>query len=99
MHYIPLANLLKCSIQIVPCLIDTIVISFCEIDDYDIDDAPPMTAAYYRFIEKPAEELDEEVEYDMDEEDVAWLNIINEKRSSENLSKITEDQFELLMDR
>ena len=70
-----------------------------EIDDYDIDDAPPMTAAYYRFIEKPAEELDEEVEYDMDEEDVAWLNIINEKRSSENLSKITEDQFELLMDR
>jgi hypothetical protein len=58
-----------------------------------------MPTSYYRFIEKPAEEQDEEVEYDMDEEDVAWLNIINEKRSSENLSKITEDQFELLMDR
>ena len=40
-----------------------------------------------------------QVEYDMDEEDVAWLNIINEKRSSENLSKISEDNFELLMDR
>ena len=40
-----------------------------------------------------------QVEYDMDEEDVAWLNIINEKRCSENLSKISEDNFELLMDR
>ena len=72
---------------------------YVEIADYEVDDAPPMTASYYRFIEKPAEEQDEEVEYDMDEEDVAWLNIINEKRSSENLSKISEDQFELLMDR
>ena len=43
--------------------------------------------------------MDEMVEYDMDEEDVAWLNIINEKRSQDGLSKIIEDQFELLMDR
>jgi len=35
----------------------------------------------------------------MDEEDVAWLNIINEKRTAEGLNKIHEDQFELLMDR
>ena len=53
----------------------------------------------FRFIEKSAEEMDEMVEYDMDEEDVAWLNIINEKRSQDGLSKIHEDQFELLMDR
>ena len=53
----------------------------------------------FRFIEKSAEEMDEMVEYDMDEEDVAWLNIINEKRSQEQLTKIHEDQFELLMDR
>ena len=72
---------------------------FVEIDDYEIDDAPPLPTSYYRFIEKTAEEQDEEVEYDMDEEDVAWLNIINEKRGSENLNKIHEDQFELLMDR
>ena len=72
---------------------------FVEIDDYDIEDAPPMPTSYYRFIEKTAEEMDETVEYDMDEEDVAWLNIINEKRSQESLSKIKEDQFELLMDR
>merc|ERR1712001_119152 len=72
---------------------------FAEIDDYDIPDAPPRTSSYYRFIEKSAEEMDEMVEYDMDEEDVAWLNIINEKRSQDGLSKIHEDQFELLMDR
>jgi bromodomain and PHD finger-containing protein 1 len=72
---------------------------FVEIDDYEIDDAPPLPTSYYRFIEKTAEEQDEEVEYDMDEEDVAWLNIINEKRASENQNKIHEDQFELLMDR
>ena len=53
----------------------------------------------FRFIEKSGEEQDEEVEYDMDEEDVAWLNIINEKRQSESLTKISEDNFELLMDR
>lgn len=72
---------------------------FVEIDDYEIDDAPPLPSSYYRFIEKTAEEQDEEVEYDMDEEDVAWLNIINEKRTAEGLNKIHEDQFELLMDR
>ena len=72
---------------------------FTEIDDYEIEDAPKMSSSYYRFIEKSCEEQDEEVEYDMDEEDVAWLNIINEKRQTENLSKISEDNFELLMDR
>lgn len=30
---------------------------FVEIDDYDIGDAPPQTDAYYRFIEKSAEEM------------------------------------------
>ena len=30
---------------------------FHEIEDYDIPDAPPMGDAYYRFIEKPAEEM------------------------------------------
>ena len=39
------------------------------------------------------------VEYDMDEEDVAWLNLINEKRSQDGQARILEDQFELLMDR
>eukprot|EP00095_Tigriopus_kingsejongensis_P006497 snap_masked-scaffold676_size113663-processed-gene-0.23 protein:Tk06497 transcript:snap_masked-scaffold676_size113663-processed-gene-0.23-mRNA-1 annotation:"PREDICTED: peregrin-like" len=72
---------------------------FRELDDYELSPAPPMPANYYRFIEKSADELDEEVEYDMDEEDVAWLELINDKRVEEGLTKIHEDQFELLMDR
>ena len=58
-----------------------------------------MTKAYYRFIEKPLEEQDEEVEYDMDEEDVAWLDLINERRGKDGLPEVEEAQFELLMDR
>lgn len=30
---------------------------YAEIDDYDIEDAPPMPNSYYRFIEKSAEEM------------------------------------------
>jgi len=72
---------------------------YAEIDDYDITDAPKRSTSYFRFIEKSAEEMDEMVEYDMDEEDVAWLNLINEKRSQDGQARILEDQFELLMDR
>lgn len=67
--------------------------------DYDAPDAPPMPTAYYRFIEKSLEELDEDVEYDMDEEDCVWLDIMNEKRKKDDLSEVSADTFELLMDR
>lgn len=53
----------------------------------------------YRFIERSAEELDGEVEYDMDEEDCAWLSIINEQRAAAGLPDVPVDTFELLMDR
>ncbi|XP_077120979.1 bromodomain-containing protein 1 isoform X3 [Ranitomeya variabilis] len=61
--------------------------------------APSRSAAYYTFQEKSSEELDEEVEYDMDEEDYAWLEMINEKRKSEGFSVVSQDIFEFLMDR
>jgi bromodomain and PHD finger-containing protein 1 len=35
----------------------------------------------------------------MDEEDCAWLNIINERRAAAGLSDVPVDTFELLMDR
>lgn len=53
----------------------------------------------FRFIEKSAEELDTEVEYDMDEEDAAWLQIMNERREAAGLVGISIESFELLMDR
>ncbi|UYV74205.1 BRPF1 [Cordylochernes scorpioides] len=73
--------------------------SFRIVSDYCPPDAPPRPTAYYRFIEKSAEEMDEEVEYDMDEEDCAWLDLMNEQRKKDNVAEVTPDMFELLMDR
>ncbi|CAH1783682.1 unnamed protein product [Owenia fusiformis] len=74
--------------------------SFKVLDDYA---RPPVTptrpSAYYRYIEKSAEELDEEVEYDMDEEDYAWLELINDKRTKDNNMIVSQEIFEHLMDR
>ncbi|KAI1277990.1 Peregrin [Halotydeus destructor] len=73
--------------------------SFRKIEGYDPPDASPRPTAYFRYIEKSPEELDESVEYDMDEEDSAWLELINQKRQNDGLSEVPEDTFEELMDR
>ncbi|XP_052841360.1 bromodomain-containing protein homolog [Drosophila gunungcola] len=70
-----------------------------EIPDYRVPDAPPRPLAYYRFIEKSLEELDGEVEYDVDEEDSAWLEHMNEERQRMGLNAVGIDTMELLMDR
>ncbi|CAM9910890.1 unnamed protein product [Lampetra fluviatilis] len=67
--------------------------------EYDAPVAPARPSAYYRYIEKSSEELDEEVEYHMDEEDYAWLEMMNERRHAEGLPPVTQESFELLMDR
>ncbi|XP_037744997.1 bromodomain-containing protein 1 isoform X9 [Chelonia mydas] len=67
--------------------------------EYSPLSAPRRPPIYYKFIEKSAEELDNEVEYDMDEEDYAWLEIINEKRKSDGVSVVSQNMFEFLMDR
>ncbi|KAG8239664.1 hypothetical protein J437_LFUL013887 [Ladona fulva] len=73
--------------------------SFRCIENYDIPDAPEKPNSYIRFIERSPDELDAEVEYDMDEEDVAWLNIINGQREANSLPPVSMETFELLMDR
>ncbi|XP_041801340.1 bromodomain and PHD finger-containing protein 3 isoform X3 [Chelmon rostratus] len=62
-------------------------------------EAPPLPTAYYRYIERSAEEQEAEAEYDMDEEDTAWLEMVNAGRTSEGYSAVTPDTFELLVDR
>uniref|UniRef100_A0A667WK91 Bromodomain and PHD finger containing 3 n=2 Tax=Myripristis murdjan TaxID=586833 RepID=A0A667WK91_9TELE len=62
-------------------------------------DAPPLPAAYYRYIEKSGEEQDCQAEYDMDEEDLAWLEMVNQKRVSDGHASVSPDTFELLIDR
>lgn len=60
-----------------------------------------MPTSFIKYIETTVDELDEEIEYDMDEEDTIWLDLMNEKRSQEDSieAKITQEQFEILMDR
>lgn len=62
-------------------------------------EAPPLPTAYYRYIERLAEENETEAEYDMDEEDTAWLEMVNAGRMSEGYSAVSPDTFELLVDR
>ncbi|XP_051964923.1 peregrin-like [Xyrauchen texanus] len=67
--------------------------------DQDRPNAPPRPTSYYRYIDKSAEELDEEVEYDIDEEDYIWLDIMNDRRRAEGVAPIPQEVFEYLMDR
>ncbi|XP_056129705.1 peregrin isoform X3 [Lampris incognitus] len=67
--------------------------------DQERPDAPPRPSSYYRYIDKSVEELDEEVEYDIDEEDYIWLDIMNDKRRQEGVTPIPQEVFEYLMDR
>uniref|UniRef100_A0A3B4T5X9 Bromodomain and PHD finger containing 3 n=1 Tax=Seriola dumerili TaxID=41447 RepID=A0A3B4T5X9_SERDU len=62
-------------------------------------EAPPLPTAYYRYIEKSGEEQDSVAEYDMDEEDLAWLEMVNQKRVSDGHASVSPDTFELLIDR
>ncbi|XP_053092895.1 bromodomain-containing protein 1b isoform X1 [Pangasianodon hypophthalmus] len=67
--------------------------------EYNLPAVPRRPSTYYSHVEKTLDELDEEVEYDMDEEDYAWLELINEKRKSEGFSQVSQNVFEFLMDR
>ncbi|XP_019964660.1 bromodomain-containing protein 1 isoform X1 [Paralichthys olivaceus] len=67
--------------------------------EYNLPAVPKRPATFYKYIEKTEEELDEETEYDMDEEDYAWLELVNEKRRSEGVSQVSHNVFEFLVDR
>ncbi|XP_040002843.1 bromodomain-containing protein 1 isoform X2 [Xiphias gladius] len=67
--------------------------------EYNLPAVPKRPATFYKYTEKTEEELDEETEYDMDEEDYAWLDLVNEKRRSEGVSQVSHNVFEFLVDR
>ncbi|KAM4699841.1 bromodomain and PHD finger-containing protein 3 isoform 1-T2 [Discoglossus pictus] len=62
-------------------------------------EASPLTDDFYHYVERSAEEMDKDIEYDLDEEDLAWLEMVNEKRRNDGLSLVSADTFELLLDR
>ncbi|KAG1932757.1 bromodomain-containing protein 1-like isoform X3 [Pimephales promelas] len=67
--------------------------------DYNLPPIPRRPSTYYKYEEKTSEELNEEVEYDMDEEDHAWLELVNDKRKCEGLNQVSPNAFEFLLDR
>lgn len=69
------------------------------LDDLDFSEAPEKSSTYYRYVEQSFEDLDDIVEYDMDEEDNHWLDLINEERRNEGLTVVPHEVFEFLMDR
>lgn len=69
------------------------------LDALDFADAPSRESSYFRFVEQSAEDLDETIEYDMDEEDYQWLSLINDDRKSQGLTSVPQEMFEILMDR
>ena len=69
------------------------------LDSLDFPDAPSRDLVYYRFIDQSNEEIDDMIEYDIDEEDNQWLSLINEERKTEGLTSVPQEAFELLMDR
>ena len=72
---------------------------FRQDDDCGELDAPPRSTTYFRFIERTSEELDEEVEYSADDEDTKWLRLVNEQRKNDGLASVSQEVFEMLMDR
>nr|XP_006007422.1 PREDICTED: bromodomain-containing protein 1 isoform X2 [Latimeria chalumnae]XP_014350869.1 PREDICTED: bromodomain-containing protein 1 isoform X2 [Latimeria chalumnae]XP_014350870.1 PREDICTED: bromodomain-containing protein 1 isoform X2 [Latimeria chalumnae] len=83
----------------IACSASTLPEAKIRIIEYNPPPAPRRPQVYYKLIEKSLEELDKEVEYDMDEEDYAWLELINEKRKNDGLSVVSQNVFEFLMDR
>lgn len=69
------------------------------LENVEFPDAPPRGSSYYRFVEQSAEDLDENIEYDMDEEDYQWLSLVNEDRKSQGFTAVPQEVFEILLDR
>lgn len=73
------------------------------IDDYHLPDAPPMDKDnYIKCTPKTKEELCREVQYELDEVDMCWLEGINKRRANcngLNLGNVELDEMELLIDR
>lgn len=72
--------------------------TFSVIESYNLPDMVDKPEHYVRFIE-PSKDDDSHVDYDMDEEDMAWLDDVNEERIKNGAPPVSEDDFETIMDR
>jgi bromodomain and PHD finger-containing protein 1 len=71
-----------------------------ENDDYPwLLEENKMPTNYVKYMDKTNEELDELIEYDLDEEDIEWLKIINNERIKNELKEIKQQDFIFIMNR
>lgn len=54
---------------------------------------------YQGQLEPLESELSAQVEYDMDEQDQEWLDLVNEERKKAQVGPVSSEIFEILMDR
>jgi len=54
---------------------------------------------YIRYIEPIETELAIQVEYDMDEQDQEWLDLVNADRKKEQIDQVSYEMFEIIIDR
>ncbi|KAJ1569054.1 nuA3 HAT complex component nto1 [Cladochytrium tenue] len=54
---------------------------------------------YFRYCEPTESDLDDRIEYDMDEQDLCWLRLVNEERRRIGDPEVPELVFELIVDR
>ncbi|KZS94692.1 hypothetical protein SISNIDRAFT_452784 [Sistotremastrum niveocremeum HHB9708] len=54
---------------------------------------------YIRYVEPLESELIGQVEYDMDEQDQAWLDTLNQERRKEQSNQVSYETFEIIMDK
>ncbi|KIJ55279.1 hypothetical protein M422DRAFT_23890 [Sphaerobolus stellatus SS14] len=54
---------------------------------------------YIRFVEPLENDLNNQVEYDMDEQDQEWLDMVNEERKKAQVGAVPSEVFEILMDK
>ncbi|EOQ99494.1 hypothetical protein E3P92_03270 [Wallemia ichthyophaga] len=64
-----------------------------------VDDIYTQSKAYQRYIEPLEDELNQQVEYDMDEQDKIWLDDLNKFRNSIQIAGVSYEIFEIIVDR
>jgi len=69
-------------------------------EEWPMKELPPRPSNYYRYIEQTDDDMKQMQEYDLDEQDMAWLELTNQDRKNKfNLPEIEPDELEFLIDR
>jgi len=69
-------------------------------EEWPMKEMAPRPSTYYRYIEQTDDDMKQMQEYDLDEQDMAWLELTNQDRKNKfSLPDIEPDELEFLIDR